>query len=106
MKRKMAKVGMLIGIAVAAAGAAPTMQLYFLQDMLAALLLFSLAFSVVAVMILILFLLDQGLDRAVACAGCYAALAALRLRCGCVQVGRFARERFHRAGHPVERTIR
>ena len=45
--------------------------LYYAEDMLAALLLFFVAFSVVAVMILILVLLDEGLYRVLACVGLY-----------------------------------
>jgi len=103
MKRKPPRVGILAGIVFAAVGTALAMQLYYVQDMLAALLLFFVAFSVVAAMILILFLLHQVLDWAVACAGRYVVLAAQRLRQGCVKVGQFGREHSHRSAHSAER---
>ena len=66
---------------------------------------FSIGFAVVAVMILILFLLDRGLYRALACAGPYTVHAALRLHRGWVQVGQFGREHFQRSEHAVERYL-
>lgn len=112
MRHKMPNVGMLAGVLVIfAAGvvayphhaAQAVMQLYYVQEMLAALLLFSIGFAVVAVMILILFLLDRGLYRALAWTELYTVHAALGLRRGCVQVGQFGREYFHRSEHSVER---
>ena len=99
MKRKMLKVGIPTGIVVAFFGAALRMHIYFLQDMLAELLFFSISFSIIAVMILILYLLDQGLYRAVAYAGRYAVLAAAGLRA----VGQFGKKRFRFSGLPTER---
>jgi hypothetical protein len=113
MRHKMPKVGMLAGVlAVFAAGAVAyphnqaalaAMQLYYVREMLTALLLFSIGFAVVAVVILILFLLDRGLYRALAWTGPYTAQAALRLHRGWVQVEQFGRKQFHRSEEPVER---
>jgi hypothetical protein len=71
MRHKMTKVGTLAGtLALFAAGAfaypqnlatLTAMQLYDVQEMLAALLLFSIGFAVIAVVVMILFLLDRGL---------------------------------------------
>src|SRR5258706_6803132 len=110
MRDKMPKVGMLariLGVFAAGAVAYPCsrapheiMQLYYVQDMLAGLLLFSVASIVVAVVILILFLLDEGLHRAVAHAGPYMVRTAVRLLWCCGQLGRLY---FHRSKHPVAR---
>src|SRR5258708_6376299 len=74
MNYKMPKVGILTaGLAVVASGAVAyplnqallaALQNYYFQEMLTALLLFSAGFSVIAVVILIIFLLDQGLSSA------------------------------------------
>ena len=99
MRHKMPMVGMLAGVLVALVAT----QLYYVWEMLAALLLFSIGFAVVAVMILILFLLDRGLYCALAWTGHYTAHAALRLHRGWVQVEQFGRKQFHRSEQPVER---
>ena len=112
MRDKMPKVGMLARIlGVFAVGAvvypsrAPheVMQFYYVQDMLAGLLLFSVASIVVAVVILILFLLDEGLHCALAQAGPYIVRTALRLLSCCLRVGQLGRLYFHRSKHPVAR---
>ena len=109
MRDKMPKVGMLariLGVFAAGAVAYPysrapheIMQLYYVQDMLAGLLLFSVASIVVAVLILILFLLGEGLH----CAGPYMVRTALRLLSCCLRVGQLGRLYFHRSKHPVVR---
>jgi hypothetical protein len=113
MRDKMPKVGMLariLGVFAAGAVAYPysrapheIVQLYYVQDMLAGLLLFSVVSIVVAVVILILFLLDEGLHRALAHAGPYMVRTALRLGWCCLHVGQLGRLYFHRSKHPVAR---
>jgi hypothetical protein len=107
MRHKMPKVGMLAGILVAfAAGAVAyphklaATHFYYVQELLAALLLFSIGFAVVTAVILILFLLDRSLYRALAWTGPY---AAQRLHRGWVQVDQFGRKQFHRSEQPVIR---
>jgi hypothetical protein len=57
-------------------------QLYYLREMLAALVLFSIGFAVVVAVIVFLFLLDRGVHRAVVGAAPNTARAALRLHRG------------------------
>ena len=109
----MPKVEMLVGVLVVFAvgavayplnqAAVAAMQFYYVQEMLAALLLFSIGFAVITAVILILFLLDRGLYRALAWIGPYMAYAVQRLHRGRVQVDQFARKQFHRSEQPVER---
>lgn len=76
MRNKTPKAGMLAGVlAVFATGALAyphyraamaAMRLYYLREMLAALLLFSMGFTILAVVISILFLIDRDLNRALA----------------------------------------
>ena len=97
----MPKVGILTAVlAVLASGAVAyplhqallaAMQNYYVQEMLTALLLFSAGFSVVAVVILIIFLLDQGLSSALVWFGHCTVHAAQRLHRGWVQASRPAR---------------
>ena len=113
MRYKMPTVGKVAAVlAVFAAGVAAyshnqaalaAMQSYYVWEMLAALLLFSIGFAVVGLVILILFLLDRGLYRALAWTGAYTAHAAQRLNRGWVQVEQFGRKQFHRSEQPVER---
>ena len=96
MRHKMMKVGMLAGtLALFAAGAfvypqnlttLAARQLYDVREMLAALVLFSVGFAVIAVVILILFLLDRGLYRVLALTRSYATPTVQRLHRGWVQV--------------------
>jgi hypothetical protein len=75
--------GVLASAAVAYSyghGAQGAKVLFYAEDMLAALLMFSVAYSLVAVMILILFLLDEILYRILAFAGLYVVHTELRLR--------------------------
>ena len=109
----MPKVEMLAGVLVVFAVGAVTyphnqaavaaMQFYYVREMLAAVLLFSIGFAVVTSLIFILFLLDRGLYRALAWTGPCMAYAAQRLHRGWVQVDQFARKQFHRSEQPVER---
>ncbi len=78
-------------------------QLYYVEDLLAALLLFSVAFIVVAVMILILFLLDQGSNRFLACIRLYIVRAALGLRRGCLHVLQLGKQYFHGPDYRITR---
>jgi hypothetical protein len=101
MRRKMPKAGTLAAVVVVfAAGAVAyphklaVMHFYYVQEMLAALLLFSIGFAVVTAVILILFLLDRGLYRAFAWTGPH---AAQRLHCGWVKVDQFGRKQFRRS---------
>src|SRR5579862_7255052 len=59
------------------AAALVAVQLYYVREMLAALLLFSIGFAVVGSVILLLFLLDRGLYRGLAWTAPYQAHAAL-----------------------------
>jgi hypothetical protein len=99
MRYKMPMVCLLAGVLVALVA----MQSYYVREMLAALLLFSIGFAVVAVTILILFLMDRGLYCALAWTGPYTVHAALRLHRGWVQVEQLGRKHFHRSEQPVER---
>jgi len=99
MRLKTPKVGMAAGVLLALAA----MRLYHVQQMLAALLLFSIGFAVVAVMILILFLLDRGLYRTLAWAGSNTAHAAVRLHRGWAQLEQFGRKQFRHSSQPVQR---
>jgi hypothetical protein len=99
MRYKIPKVGILAGVLVALVA----VQSYYLREILAVLLLFSIGFAVVAVMILILFLLDRGLHGALAWTRPYTAHTVLRLHQGWVQVEQFGRKHFHRSEQPVER---
>ena len=107
MRYKMPKVGLLAGVLVAPLVGVlvvlAAMQFYYVQEMLAALLLFSMGFAVVTAMISILFLLDRGLYRALAWAGPCTAHAAQRLHREWVQVEQFGRKHFHRSEQSVER---
>ena len=103
MGHKVTKVGMLAGtLTLFAAGAfaypwnlttLTAMQLYDVREMLAALLLFSVGFAVIAVVIVILFLLDRTLYRVLASTGSYTALAGQRLHRGWVQVEHLGKAR-------------
>ena len=95
----MPKVGLLAGVLVVLAA----MQFYYVQEMLAALLLFSMGFAVLTVVISILFLLDRGLYRTLARTGPCTAHAAQRLHREWVQVEQFGRKHFHRSEQSVER---
>ncbi len=99
MRYKMPKVGLLAGVLVALAA----MQFYYVQEMLAAFLLFSIGFAVVTVVILILFLLDRGLYSALAWTRPGTAHAAQGLRREWVQVEQFGRKHFHHSEQPLER---
>ena len=99
-------------VAVLAAGAVvyprnqaalASVQLYYAQEMLAALLLFAIGFAVVAMVILILFLLDWGLYHALVWTRSYTAHATQRLHRGWVQVEQFGRKEFHHSPYPVAR---
>ena len=87
MRDKRPKVSMLaklLGLFATGAVAYPYSRvlqemLYYVEDLLSALLLFSVAFSIVAVVIVILFLVDEGLHRVLACAGPYLVRRPLRL---------------------------
>ena len=79
------------------------MQLYYVQEMLAALVLFSIGFAVVTAVILILFLLERGLYRALAWTGHGAIYTAQRLHREWVQVEQFGRKHFHHSEQPVQR---
>ena len=113
MRYKMPMVGKVAAVlAVFAAGVAAyshnqaalaAMQSYYVWEMLAALLLFSIGFALVTAMISILFLLDRGLYRALAWTGPCTAQAAQRLHREWVQVETFGRKHFHRSEQPVER---
>jgi hypothetical protein len=76
------------------AALAATQLYYYAREMLAALLVFSIGFAVVALMISILFLLDRGLYRASDWAGPYASRAAEQLHTGWEQVEQFGRKQF------------
>jgi hypothetical protein len=78
MRYKRPTVGLLTGVLVAMGA----MQSYYLREILAALLFFSIAFSVVAVVILILYLLDRALHYALAWTGPYTTHRPLRLHRG------------------------
>jgi hypothetical protein len=113
MKDKVPKVGMLVQVlGVFAAGAVPNSYgqaaqgaklLYFAEDMLCALLLFFVAFSVVAVMILVLILLDEGLYRVLACVGLFIVNTALRLHRTCLHIRLLGRQYFHGSEHTLTR---
>jgi hypothetical protein len=107
MRYKMPKVGLLAGVLVAPLVGVlvvlAAMQFYYVQEMLAALLLFSMGFAVVTAMISILFLLDRGLYRALAWTGPCTAHAAQRLHREWVQVEQFGRKHFHHSEQSVER---
>jgi hypothetical protein len=103
MRYKMPKVGLLAGVLVGVLVVLAAMQFYYVQEMLAALLLFSMGFAVVTAMISILFLLDHGLYRALAWTGPCTAHAAQRLHREWVQVEQFGRKHFHRSEQSVER---
>jgi hypothetical protein len=96
MKDKVPKVGMLVQVlGVFTAGAVPysygqavqgVKLLYYAEDMLAALLLFFVVFSLVAVMILVLILLDEGLYRVLASVGLFIVNTALRRHRTCLHI--------------------
>jgi hypothetical protein len=105
MKDSVPKVGMLVKVlGVLAAGTVPysctyagqgAKLLYYAEDMLAALLLFFVAFSAVAMMSVILFLLDEGLYRVLACVGLYVVHTTQRLHRCCLHVSQLGRQYFH-----------
>ena len=107
MRYKMPKAGLLAGVLVAPLVGVlvvlAAMQFYYVHEMLAALLLFSMGFAVVTAMISILFLVDRGLYRALAWTGPCTAQAAQRLHREWVQIEQFGRKHFHRSEQPVER---
>jgi hypothetical protein len=113
MKRKMLKLGILTEVvAVFAAGAVvyshnqaalAALQLYYIQEMLAALLLFSIGFTVVTAVIFILFLLERGLDSALTWTGHCTIQTAQRLHREWVLVEQFGRKHFHHSEQPVHR---
>ena len=78
MRYKRPTVGLLTGVLVAMGA----MQSYYLREILAVLLFFSIAFSVVAVVILILYLLDRAFHCALAWTGPYTTHKALPLHRG------------------------
>ena len=105
MRQRLAKVGMLAGgLAVLAAGVIyphnqtvlGAMQLYYVRETLAALLLFSIGFAFLVVVMVILLLLDRGLYHALVWTEPYTACPALRLHRSWVQLERFSRKQFHR----------
>lgn len=93
MRYKMPTVGLLAGVLVAVGAT----RSYYLREILAVFLFFSICFSVVAVVILILFLLDRALNCASAWTGHYTTRAALRLHRGWVQAEQFGRRHLHRS---------
>jgi hypothetical protein len=105
MKDNVPKVGMLVKVlGVLAAGTVPysytyagqgAKLLYYTEDMLAALLLFLVAFSAFAVMIGILFLLDESLYRVLACVGLYIVHTTPRLRRCYFHVSNLGRQYVH-----------
>jgi hypothetical protein len=113
MKDRIAKIGIavkMLGVIPVGAGlyffthtAQGANQLYYVEDLLAALLLFSIAFILVAVIILILFLLDQGSNRFLACIRLYVVRAALRLHRGCLHVLQLRKQYFHGPDYRITR---
>ena len=99
MRFTILRVELLAGVMAALAA----IQFYYVREILALLLLFTIGFTVVAVMVLILFLLDRGVYGALAWTGPYTAHAALRLHQGWVQVEEFGRKHSHHAEQPVDK---
>lgn len=101
MKDKMLKPGILAEIVtVFAVGAA---AYPYVREMLAALLLFSMLFAVLAVVVLFLFLLDQGFYRLLTWTEPRAVHAGQRLCLALVEVEHFGRKQLHRSEEPLER---
>lgn len=111
MKDNVPKVRMFVKVlGVLAAGAVPyffthtahgAKLLYYAQDMLAALLLFFVAFSVFAVMILILFLLDEGLYCVLAGIGLYVVHTTLQLHRSRFCIRKLGGQYFHGSDHNI-----
>jgi len=91
MGYKMPAMGLLTGVLVAIGA----VQSYYLREILAVLLFFSIAFSVVAVVILILLLLDRALNCALVWTGPYATHGALCLHRGWMQAEQFSGRHLH-----------
>ena len=111
MRHRMSRAGMLAKVVAVSAAAAVTFiyddsvlasMWFYLREMLAALLLFSIGFAVVTFLIVILFLLDRGLYHGWAWARLCTAHAAGRLHRRWIQVEQLDRKQFHRSGQPVE----
>jgi hypothetical protein len=98
LQKKSTRIWMGSGLAALAAT-----QLYYVRELLAALLLFSIGFIAIAAVILILFLLDRGINRAMEWTSPHTAHAAQLVRRGWVQVEQFGRKQFQRFEQPVER---
>ena len=84
------------------AAALVAVQLYYVREMLAALLLFSMGFAVVGSVILMLFLLDRGLYRALVWAQPQTARAAHWARHSWSLAGQFSRKQLHRFEQTAE----
>jgi len=97
LQRKSTRKWILFGVAALVAT-----QLYYVREMLAALLLFSIAFAVIAAVILVFLLLDRGIYRTLAWTAPYTAHAAQWVRRSWVQAEQFGKRQLHRSGQPVE----
>jgi hypothetical protein len=84
------------------AAALVAVQLYYVREMLAALLLFSMGFAVVGSVILLLFLLDRGLYRTLEWAQPHTARATHWVRHSWSLAGEFGKKQLQRFEQPAE----
>lgn len=89
---------LLIGLAALVA-----VQVYYVQEMLAALLLFSVAFALIGGAVLLVYLLDRGSQRALAWAGPHAVRAARATRRGWAVLEEVSKKPLHRLRSQIVR---